>query len=59
MCLIKEKEKGLLLEVNSKKTMSKQLLLLGDTNTTHIKLRFINSYGEKCKGNPLYLQSQV
>jgi hypothetical protein len=57
---IKEQEKGLLLEVNSeKKTMSKQLLLLGDTNTIDIKLWLINSDGAEHKGNPLYLHSQV
>jgi hypothetical protein len=60
MCLIKEQEKGLLLEVNSKKkTMPKQLLLLGDTDTADIKLRLISSDGVECKGNHLYLHSQV
>jgi hypothetical protein len=49
-----------LLEVNSKKqTMSKQVLLLGDTNIADKKLRLINSDGAKRKGNPLYLHSQV
>jgi len=39
--------------------MSKQFLLLGDTNIVDIKLWLIDSNGVDRKGNHLYLHSQV